>query len=262
MSKMKPRNDVAKRGRRAFGADERGLAAIEFAFVLPLMLLIYLGLVELARGMRASQKVDLVAHVLGDLAGQTLSGGTNAGQAGLANADFTNIFSAAAILLAPLPTTSLKITISEVNIWSPSTGTYKANVNWTHSYQSGTLRNTQGCGPSQLNSPLTAKDVAPISPNSMPTAYTNAANTPALGPVIVVDVSYGYALTFNIIPGAWQSNGVLTMQRTSYSPVRNQYSTPAVSGQATLYPLYNHIQDLTTSATAGTNCLAGWGGTQ
>jgi Flp pilus assembly protein TadG len=253
------RENAAHRGRIFFKADERGVAAIEFAFLLPVMLLMYLGLVELARGMRTSQKIDLAAHVIGDLAGQTLTGGTAAGQAGLLDGDFTQLFTAATVLLAPLPTTSLNITISEVNIWQPTTATYQANVNWTHTYQGGTARNTRGCGLSQLTSPLIAQDVAPISPTTMPTAYTDNTKSPAVGPIIVVDISYGYALTVNVIAGLWRSGGVLTMNRTSYSPVRNPYITPSnYSSQSTLYPLANHIQDRTTSATAGTNCLASW----
>ena len=243
-----------------FGGDNRGIAAVEFAFVLPVMLMIYLGLVELARGMRAAQKVDRVAHVLADLAGQQLSGGVNSGQAGLADADFTQIFTAATVLLSPQPTASLKVTVSEVNIWQPTAPTYQANVNWTHTYQSGVARNTLGCGPSQ--GALLAANNPPISSNSMPTNYTDPTQSPAVGPVIVVDISYGYALSINAIPGPWSSTGVMTMQRTTYAPVRNQYVTPANPSQPTLYPLYNHIQDLTTGATAGQNCLAGWAGTQ
>ncbi len=260
MSGMRRRTDSQRCETRFFGADEKGIAAVEFAFILPLMLLIYLGVFYLSRGMRAAQRVDLVAHVIADLAGQQLSGGVGNGQAALADADFTQIFMAATVLLSPMPTTSLKITISEVNIWQPTPTTYQANVNWTHTYQGGTARNSLGCGPAQ--NPLLAQNVSPISPTSMPTNYTDPTQTPALGPVIVVDVSYGYPLGIAAIPIPWTSNGVLTLLRTSYAPVRNQYVTPANPTQPTLYPLYNHIQDLTTVATPGTNCLAGWGGTQ
>ncbi len=267
----KRRGGAAGVGDRFFATDDRGVAAVEFAFLLPVMLLIYLGLVELARGMRASQKVDLVAHVVADLAGQqlppnspppfttcsatSLPAGVQSGQAFLQDCDFANFFAAAAVLLAPLPTNSLKITISEVNIWQPTASTYQANVNWTHTYQGGAPRNSLGCGPSQQ--PLLAQNVSPISSTSMPTAYTDPTQTPAVGPVIVVDVSYGYALTVNAIPGPWSSTGTLTMLRTSYAPVRNTFASTVSSPP---YPLYNHIADVTTSATAGTNCLyTGWG---
>jgi Flp pilus assembly protein TadG len=74
-----------------------------------MMLLIYLGVFYLSRGMRAAQRVDLVAHVIADLAGQQLTGGAGNGQAALADADFTQIFMAATVLLSPMPTTSLQI---------------------------------------------------------------------------------------------------------------------------------------------------------
>ena len=91
------------RGRaRAFGIDDSGLAAIEFAFVLPLMLAIYLGIVELSNGLSASRKVDLVAHAMSDLTGQITGGGAGSGQAAITDAEMQQIFLAGAALIAPL----------------------------------------------------------------------------------------------------------------------------------------------------------------
>ena len=114
------------RGRAgAFGINDSGLAAIEFAFVLPLMLAIYLGIVELSNGLTASRKVDLVAHAMSDLTGQITGGGANAGQAAITDAEMQQIFLAGAALIAPLSATPLTITISEVNIQLIS-GAYQA----------------------------------------------------------------------------------------------------------------------------------------
>lgn len=231
--------------------DERAIAAVEFALILPLVLMLYLGLVELALGLRASQKLDLVAHTLSDLTAQQLTGGTNSGQAGMTEATIQSIFSAATTLMAPLPTTSLKMTISEVTIAADATQTsgYKASVNWSIVSNSGTLRPCKISGVAKLN----AADVAPVDPNSLPTSYTtaktitltnadgsttNVSVTPTVGSIIVSDVKYSYQPGFSFEMFKWMQSPTLAMARTSYAPVRNTYSP-------------NHIQYYMTS---GTNC--------
>ena len=238
------------RGRaRAFGINEQGLAAIEFAFVLPLMLAIYLGIVELSNGVSASHKVDLVAHVVSDLTGQITGGGAGSGQAAITDSEMQQIFLAGAALIAPLSATSLTITISEVLITQNVAGAYQAQVTWSVSYNGGTLRNGQGC---TLNSYLNAADVPPVSAISMPTSFTNARLSPTLGPVIVADVTYNYNLGLGNIVEQWVPTGSILMKRTSYSPVRNQYVNSNQGPPA----LRNHIQSPTT-ATSWTTAISG-----
>ncbi|HEY8066183.1 MAG TPA: TadE/TadG family type IV pilus assembly protein [Methylosinus sp.] len=247
------RSAAPRRGLRAMLAEERAFAAVEFALTLPLVLVIYLGLAELALGQRASQKLDLVAHTLSDLAAQQLTGGSNSGQAGMDETTIQAIFSAATTLLSPLPTTNLKMTISEVVISADATQAsgYKASVSWTIAKNSGTLR------PCKINNvaKLNAADVAPVDPNSMPTSYTSAKSvtlanagggstttsvTPTIGAIIVADVIYSYQPSFSRSI-TWLKTAAPTMSRTSYSPVRNTYSP-------------NHVQYYMTS---GTNCTPG-----
>jgi len=244
---------LARRGgARAMLAAREAFAAVEFALMLPLVLVLYLGLAELALGQRASQKVELVAHSLSDLAAQQLTGGSNSGQAGMDETTIQAIFSAAATLMSPLPTTNLKMTISEVTVSADSTQAsgYKASVNWTIAKNSGAPRPCKINGVAKLN----AADVPPVDPNSMPTSFTSAkavtmANssggatttsvTPTIGSIIVADVVYAYQPSFSRVV-TWLKTAAPTMSRTSYSPVRNTY-------------IPNHIQYYMTS---GTNCSA------
>lgn len=243
-------SSAERRDARAWLREERAFAAVEFALTLPLVLVIYLGLAELALGQRASQRLDLVAHTLSDLAAQQLKGGSNSGQAGMDEDTIQAIFSAATTLMSPLPTTTLKMTISEVTVVADATQTsgFKASVNWTVAKNSGTLRPCKINGVAKLN----AADVAPIDPNSMPTSYTSAKSvtlanagggttttsvTPTIGSIIVADVTYSYQPSFSRTI-TWLKSAAPLMSRTSYSPVRNTYSP-------------NHVQYYMTS---GTNC--------
>jgi Flp pilus assembly protein TadG len=233
----------------AFGINEQGLAAIEFAFVLPLMLAIYLGIVELSNGLSTSRRVDLVAHAMSDLTGQITGGGAGSGQAAITDTEMQQMFSAAAALIAPRSATPLTIAISEVLITRNASGAYQAQVAWSVTYNGGTLRGGQGC---TLNTYLNAADVPPVSAISMPTSFTNAAMSPTLGPVIVADVTYNYNLGLGNLVEAWLPTGAILMRRTSYSPVRNQYVNPNPGPPA----LLNHIQSPTT-ATSWTTAITG-----
>ena len=51
--------------------DERGVSAVEFAMLLPLMITLYLGGVEVSQAIAVDRKVTLVARSLGDLVAQS-----------------------------------------------------------------------------------------------------------------------------------------------------------------------------------------------
>lgn len=220
---------------RRLGGDDRGIAAVEFALILPLMLMIFLGLVELSRGMRTAQKLDLVTHTLSDLTAQQLTGGTeNKDQAGLNGTDFAAIFSAASTIMAPQSTTNLKMTISEVEITqtpappTPPTS-WTAKTRWSITYNGGTLRD---------NPLLPAEDAAPVSATTMPTSYTAEVSgvKPTTGSIIVADVVYNYSPGVNFEFFKWSSPPTWTMSRTSYAPVRNTYVPSHIQYNVTAYP--------------------------
>lgn len=52
---------------KSFGADARGLAFIESALILPLMLVVLFGLFDLGQAMIINQKVTAAAHIASDL---------------------------------------------------------------------------------------------------------------------------------------------------------------------------------------------------
>ena len=66
------RNRAAlRRLARKLARGQRGVAAVEFAFVLPVMLTAYFGIVEIGQGVMTDRKVTQLTRALGDLASQS-----------------------------------------------------------------------------------------------------------------------------------------------------------------------------------------------
>lgn len=54
-----------------FARDQKGIAAIEFAFIAPIMIFMYFGMAEVATAISVDRKISHSANVAGDLATQT-----------------------------------------------------------------------------------------------------------------------------------------------------------------------------------------------
>lgn len=77
---------------RRFRKDRRGIAAVEFAILLPVMLTLYFGVVEVAQALMVNRKVTGLTKTLADLAAQSGS---------LSSGDLNNIFEAAQTVMMP-----------------------------------------------------------------------------------------------------------------------------------------------------------------
>jgi Flp pilus assembly protein TadG len=109
-----------------FLADGTGLAATEFAVVVPLMLVMFFGTVEFSSAVAIDRKVTLMARTLSDLTSQSTS---------VADSDMTNFFAASTGILTPYDTTPVSSTITELYVDSTQT----AHVQWSK----GTAPRTQ-----------------------------------------------------------------------------------------------------------------------
>ncbi len=89
------------------GRDQRGVAAVEFAMVLPLMLTLYLGTVEISRAVGVDRKVTLTTRTVADLASQVAS---------INNTDMTTLLNASSAVIMPYDASMLKVTVSQVDI--------------------------------------------------------------------------------------------------------------------------------------------------
>jgi hypothetical protein len=91
-----------------FWADRRGLAAVEFALILPVLLLFAIGVSELARFALLGLKVQHAADTVADLA---------SGSAQLVPASMTDIFTAVRHIVQPFDVASQgRVIVSGVNV--------------------------------------------------------------------------------------------------------------------------------------------------
>jgi Flp pilus assembly protein TadG len=102
-----------------FLADGRGLAATEFAVIVPLMLVMFFGTVEFSSAVAIDRKVTLMARTLSDLTSQSTT---------VADTDMTNFFAASTGIMTPYDSSPVTATISELYV-DPST--LQAHVQWS-----------------------------------------------------------------------------------------------------------------------------------
>ena len=116
-----------RRALRRFCRDRDGLSAIEFALILPFMVTLYLGSVELGNGLAVQFRTTLAARTVADLTSQYNS---------IDTATMTQILGAASTVVTPYSPGSMTVTVSEVTTTN-STGS--AQVTWSAS-NSGSAR--------------------------------------------------------------------------------------------------------------------------
>lgn len=201
---MTATTNVARRTRRRFAADRDGMAASEFALLLPVMVLVYFGSVELTQGFSASRKTDNLARDLADLAAQAST---------LASSDMTTIFAAASGVMYPF--SGAQMTLSSVIFKTGSDTKVHAYTDWSSTSGGGTARPCTELPRTSASSLWYA----------VPDGLFSTGTT-----IIVADVTYLYkpiiGSTFLSIgtTGGWLGTGSLTqinLQHTSYMQPRN-----------------------------------------
>ena len=106
-------------GVRRLLKDRSGLAAVEFAMIFPMMVVMFFGVLELSSAIAVDRKATLVARTLSDLTSQMVS---------VANADLISFGEAAKAIMTPYPGSPFVSSITEVYIDSVSG---VARVQWS-----------------------------------------------------------------------------------------------------------------------------------
>jgi Flp pilus assembly protein TadG len=163
---------------RRFSTATEAVAATEFAIVVPFMLLLLIGGVELGNGMAINVKVSATAHSVGDMVTQNTS---------LSTTSLQNILTGASAIIAPYPVTNnqLMITVSEVS--SDANGNLA--LQWSKSYNGASF------GPGRTSLGANGSYAALTPPTSLNGTVGNANNANNQNDqvsFIVSEASYAY----------------------------------------------------------------------
>lgn len=194
-----------------FGKAKDGLAAVEFALILPVMMLLFFGVVETSLALTCRANVTNVASNIADLVAQ---------ESTISPSDMKNVFNAANAILYPYTVSSATTTITVYSI--VDNGTSAGKLSWSCT-RVGTANPTVGTGTAP---PLGTTGGAMIAnanlKNGVPTYGGN-------GSVILVRITYLYAS-----PTSMVVIGTKTMQNDFYARPRRVASIAApTSGGAT-----------------------------
>lgn len=91
-----------------FSRDRKGVAAVEFALILPLLLIMLIGMAETTEGLSVNRKLNQIASTMSDLAAQ--KGET------IRKNDLKAYFKGANSLMSPHPTNSLYVVLVGIQL--------------------------------------------------------------------------------------------------------------------------------------------------
>jgi Flp pilus assembly protein TadG len=123
---------------RHIAGDEGGNATVDFAFLLPIMLMLFVGVVEVTNLLRVDRKVVTAAQTTADLITQRRE---------VSNAQLNDFLRAAELIFEPFPAAAVSVGIAGVR-FNPNTGS--PEVSWTKNQNGGSVPNAltvaQGLG--------------------------------------------------------------------------------------------------------------------
>jgi Flp pilus assembly protein TadG len=234
---------AGRMGRKArrMGRGKAGIAAVEFALILPMMLVLYFGCAVLAQGLDAGRKTQLLAKTLSDLTAQVTPGTYFDGNcaanpaatpnpatvACVTDKDLQQIFGSASAVLYPF-NGATTMTISEIIFDNQATTSggktvvtnicCDAKLVW--SAASGTGATPRTCQTFSSTGSGMSYIPAGLYPAAS-TAYT-----------IVADVTYAYTPSFGFVPFSW---GQPANAGNGYTIKMTTYMTPRGGANAPIY---------------------------
>lgn len=162
---------------RAFAADTNAIAAVEFAFLAPLLILMTFGTFEVSRALVAHKRFQRATAMVGDLVSREKQIGSSVSTA---NTALNGMLVSAEHAMTPFSATPLQIAVTQLRA-SPSDATV-TKVEWSWSYHDMAIKS---CGDTK----------------SMPDKNMISKGDAA----IVIESKYTYEPLLNIIPGINQS---------------------------------------------------------
>lgn len=114
-------------------SDRKGVSAVEFAMILPFMLILFIGMVEVSDAYNQDRKVSRMANAITDLVAQAQTVTTN---------ELDGVLDLGATILAPYSADTLEIIVSSVSFDASG----DASVDWSYN-NSGSTPWTAGSPP-------------------------------------------------------------------------------------------------------------------
>lgn len=182
---------------RRAARDRDGTVAIEFAFVLPILLTLFLGSFELSNLALAYLKLNDAAETAADLVAQTDVNET------LQTADFNNITSAAEQVLTPLPTGSGQLKAAYASV---TYNTGSPVIDW-HVEENGAA-------------PISAGSI----PNGQDLTKLGVASPGSTDSVVIVRLQYAYTSPLSFI-----ISKNYTLTKAAFNRPRNVDCVPTFS---------------------------------
>ena len=164
-----------------FRDDSRGIAAVEFALIVPLLLALYLGTIEAATLYSADHKVATIASTMGDLVSRE--------KGEISTTTLDTYFEAAETILRPYATTGLGQVVSLVSVDEDGV----AKVKWSRGHGSQAARDADS------DFPLAA------------TTKINELARGASGWLVASEITYPHQPIFGVI-----ITGTVTLKHTEY----------------------------------------------
>ena len=116
-------------GLKRLKSDQSGVSAVEFALLMPLLIMIYFGLAETTQMLMADRRISQVAFSVGDLVSRTDQ---------IDDAQMADIFTVARVIMEPFPvSTVMGIRVTSIAVapdgrasvvWSDASGTLGAHA--------------------------------------------------------------------------------------------------------------------------------------
>jgi Flp pilus assembly protein TadG len=165
---------------RKFSTAADAVAATEFAIVVPFMLVLLVGGVELGDGMAINVKVSATAHSVADMVTQNTQ---------ISVASMQNILTGATAIIAPYPVNNSQLTVTVSEVSSDANG--NVTLQWSQSYNGTSFGPGRSSLGSSTNPPYGALTV-PTSLNGTAGNANNVNNQNDQVSFIVSEVSYAY----------------------------------------------------------------------
>ena len=161
--------------RNSFRHDNRGVAALEFAVVAPVLVLLLVGMAEITTRFRVQMKVNHTAGLLAKMVAQQAPSVTGSSTGSLAN-----LCTGAKLAMTPFPSTSFAGAIASVTTTASGSGTH-TSLDWESDTSCATT--ATAIGSAAATGIATSSGLVPDAGDSL----------------IIVRVSYVYTPTMRLI---------------------------------------------------------------